>query len=310
MIVAYIDAYRDRFGVEPICRVLTEHDMPIAPSTYYAHRAQRWVSQAEWDDAHMANRLVDIWTANRRLYGADKLWTAALDDGLDLGRDQVARLMRIAGIEGVRRGRHRTKTTVRDPKAPRHPDLVRRNWGAPVRPDQWWAADFTYVWTLAGFVYVSFVVDVFSRRILGWRVSTSRTTALVLSALEQALFTRRRHDSRFVSTGLVHHSDAGSQYTAVTFTEALVEAGMAPSVGTVGDALDNALVEAAIGLYKTELIELDSTRSWSGAAEVERETASWVQWYNHTRIHLSIARMPPVRYEAVWAGSSRPAETA
>jgi len=289
--------------------VLTEHDVPIAPSTYYAHQAQGLVSQADWDDAHLANRLLDIWSTNRSLYGAEKLWTAALDGGIHIGRDQVARLMAILGIEGVRRGKHKTVTTVADPKAGRHPDLIRRAWGAPTRPDQWWVADFTYVWTLAGFVYVSFVTDVFSRRILGWRVSTSKTTALVLSALEQALFTRRRHNSRFSSAGLVHHSDAGSQYTAISFTDALIEAGMAPSIGTVGDALDNALQESTIGLYKTELIDHDRSRSWSGAAEVERETAGWVHWYNETRIHLSIGRMSPVRYEAGWA-ASRPAQIA
>jgi transposase InsO family protein len=288
--------------------VLSEHDMPIAPSTYYAHRARGLVSQADWDDAHLANRLLDLWKANRSLYGAEKLWAAALDDGLRIGRDQVARLMGIVGIEGVRRGRRRTRTTVRDPNGARHPDLIRRAWSTPTRPDQWWVADFTHVWTLAGFVYVSFVTDVFSRRILGWRVSTSKTTALVLSALEQALFTRRRHNSRFTSTGLVHHSDAGSQYTAIVFTEALIEAGMAPSIGTVGDALDNALQESTIGLYKTELIDHDRT-TWTGAAEVERETASWVHWYNHTRIHLSIGRRSPVRHEQAWA-ASRPAKTA
>ncbi len=283
--------------------------MAIAPSTYYAHKACGFVSQADWDDAHVANQLYDIWKTNCRLYGAEKLWTAALDDGLGVGRDQVARLMGIIGIEGVRRGKHQTKTTVSDLKAPRHPDLIKRNWGAPTRPDQWWVADFTYVWTLAGFVYVSLVTDVFSRRILDWRVSTSKTTSLVLSALEQALFTRRRHNSRFTSTGLVHHSDAGSQYTSVTFTEALIDAGIAPSIGTVGDALDNALQESTIGLYKAELIEHERTRSWSGAAEVERETASYVHWFNETRIHLSIGRMSPVRYETLWA-TSHPAATA
>jgi len=235
------------------------------------------------------------------------LWTAALDGGLLVGRDQVARLMAMLGIEGVRRGKHKTVTTVRDPKADRHPDLIKRAWGAPTRPDVWWVADFTYVWTLAGFVYVSFVTDVFSRRILGWRVSTSKTTDLVLSALEQALFTRRRHDARFSARGVVHHSDAGSQYTAISFTEALIATGMAPSIGTVGDALDNALQESTIGLYKTELIEHDRTTSWSGAAEVERETAGWVHWYNTTRIHLSIGRMSPVRYEALWAVSPQAA---
>ena len=281
--------------------------MAIAPSTYYAHRAQGWVSEADWDDAQMANRLLGIWRANRRLYGAEKLWTAALDGGIHIGRDQVARLMGILGIEGVRRGHHNTVTTRRDPKAPRHPDLIKRNWKAPVRPDQWWVADFTYVWTLAGFVYVSFVTDVYSRRILGWRVSRTKTTALVLSALEQALFTRRRHDARFNSTGVVHHSDAGSQYTAISFTEALVEAGIAPSIGTVGDALDNALMESTIGLYKTELIDHDRVRSWAGAPEVERETASWVHWYNQARIHHSIGRMSPIRYELVWAERQQPA---
>jgi transposase InsO family protein len=284
--------------------------MPIAPSTYYAHRAQGLVSEADWGDAHMANRLFDIWRANRSLYGAEKLWTAALDGGIRVGRDQVGRLMAIVGIEGVRRGHHKTITTVRDRKAPRHPDLIKRAWGTPTRPDQWWVADFTYVWTLAGFVYVSFVTDVYSRRILGWRVSTAKTTDLVLSALEQALFTRRRHDAHFSSEGLVHHSDAGSQYTAISFTEALIDAGMAPSIGTVGDALDNALQESTIGLYKTELIDHDRTASWSGAAEVEAETAGWVHWYNATRVHLSIGRMSPLCYEAAWAAKDLSGEPA
>lgn len=296
MIVDYIDAHCDRFGVEPICRVLTEHDVAIAPSTFYAHRSQP-VSDADLDDAYMANAALDVWRANRSLYGADKLATAMRKAGYDVGRDQVARLMRIVGIEGVRRGRHHTVTTRRDPAAARHPDLIRRAWKTPTRPDQWWVADFTYVWTLEGFVYTSFVTDVYSRRILGWRVSSSKATPLVMSALEQALFTRRRHDTRFTSKGLVFHSDAGSQYTAISFTEALLAAGIAPSIGTVGDALDNALMESTIGLYKTELIEHDRTRSWSGRAEVERETASWVHWYNTTRIHHSIAKMSPIEFE-------------
>ncbi len=240
MIVDYIDAYRDRFGVEPICRVLTEHELAIAPSTYWAHKS-RPVSDADWGDARMANVALDCWRANRSLYGGDKLATAMRNAGFDVGRDQVARLMRILGIEGVRRGKHHTVTTRRDPAAARHPDLIKRKWSTPTRPDQWWVADFTYVWTLAGFVYTSFVTDVCSRRILGWRVSASKATPLVMSALEQALFTRLRHDVRFTSNGLVFHSDAGSQYTALSFTEALIDAGIAPSIGTVGDALDNAL---------------------------------------------------------------------
>jgi IS30 family transposase len=190
--------------------VLSEHDLPIAPSTYHAHKAQP-VSDADLADAWMANTMLDVWRANRSLYGSDKLWTVMQKAGHHVGRDQVARLMKILGIEGVTRGKHRTVTTRRDPVGVRHPDLVKRAWSTPTRPDQWWVADFTYVWTLAGFAYVSFVTDVFSRRILGWRVSMSKATPLVMSALEQALFTRRRQDARFSSNGLVFHSDAGSQ---------------------------------------------------------------------------------------------------
>lgn len=296
MIVDYIDTFRDRFGVEPICRVLTEHEMPIAPSTYYAHQATP-VSDADWADAHMANAAFDTWRANRSVYGADKLATAMRKAGHDVGRDHVGRLMGIVGIEGVVRGKHKAVTTIRDPKAARHPDLIHRAWSTPTRLDQWWVADFTYVWTLEGFVYTSFVTDVCSRRILGWRVTSSKATPLVMSALEQALFTRRRTDARFTSKGLVFHSDAGSQYTAISFTEALIEAGIAPSIGTVGDALDNALMESTIGLYKTELIEHDRHRSWTGRAEVEAETASWVHWFNTTRIHHSIGKQSPVEFE-------------
>ena len=276
--------------------MLTEYDVAIAPSTYHAHKACP-VTQADWDDAHMANVALEVWRANRSLYGADKLATAMGNAGYIVGRDQVARLMKIVGIEGVRRDNHRTITTRPNPDAARHPDLINRAWNTPTRPDMWWVADFTYVWTLAGFVYVSFVTDVFSRRILGWRVSADRTTALVMAALEQALFTRRRHDARFTSAGLVFHSDAGSQYTAISFTEALLDAGIAPSIGTVGDALDNALMESTIGLYKTELINHDRARSWSGRAEVERETAAYVHWFNATRIHHSIGKLSPIQFE-------------
>ena len=207
MIVVYIDVYRDRFGVEPICRVLSEHGMQIAPSTYYAALARR-VSAADLADAYLVNALVDLFRANRRVYGVRKLWHQMRRAGHDVGRDQVGRLMRIAGIEGVTRGKHTTTTTKRgEQSAARHPDLVDRAWGTPTRPDSWWVADFTYVWTLAGFCYVALLTDVYSRRILGWRVTTSKTTPLVMSTLEQALFTRRRTDSRFTPTGLVHHSD-------------------------------------------------------------------------------------------------------
>lgn len=296
MIVAYIDGHRARFGVEPICRVLSEHGMQIAPSTYYAALKTR-VSLSDLADAYLVNALVDLYRANRSVYGCRKLWHQLRRGGHQVGRDQVGRLMGIAGIVGVVRGKHTTVTTSPgSASAPRHPDLIKRAWTTPTSPDQWWVADFTYVWTLAGFCYVALLTDVYSRRILGWRVTTSKSTPLVMSVLEQALFTRRRADSRFTATGLVHHSDAGSQYTSIAFTDALIAAGIAGSIGTVGDALDNALMESTIGLYKTELIDRHD-RSWTGRAEVERETASWVHWYNTTRLHSSINYQPPVEYE-------------
>ena len=210
--IAYIREYADRFGVEPICAVLAEHEITIAPSTYWAHAKRGFgPTNAELDDAYAANELFDLWVANRRLYGRRKLWKTAHRAGKPWGRDQVERLMKILGVDGVRRGKRHTITTQADPKAPRHPDHIKRQWGAPTAPDTWWVADFTYVWTPNGFCYVSFVTDVFSRRILGWRVTTSKTTPLVLSALEGAMATRRRSSFEFTTDGLLHHSDAGSQ---------------------------------------------------------------------------------------------------
>jgi hypothetical protein len=210
MIVDYIDSHRESFGVEPICQVLAEAGIPIAPSTYYARR-QEPVSAAELIDAYLANALVDLHRTNWGVYGARKLWHASRRAGHDAGRDQVARLMAVTGIVGTVRGKHRTVTTRRDETAARHPDLVRRGWSAPTGCDQLWVADFSYVWTLAGFCYVAFVVDVFSRRILGWRVTTTKHTGLVTDALRQALQVRRRSQDAWVPAGLIHHSDAGSQ---------------------------------------------------------------------------------------------------
>ncbi|MGJ0205189.1 IS3 family transposase [Leucobacter sp. gxy201] len=210
--IDYVREHRERFGVEPILTVLAEHGIGVAPSTYYAHAARGFgPSSRDLDEAYVANALYDLWKRNRRLYGRRKLWRAAWRAGMEIGRDRVERLMRLAGISGIRRGRRRIVTTVSDPKVARHPDHVQRQWSWPSRPDQWWVADFTYVWTTAGFCYVSFITDVFSRSILGWRVMTSKTTTLVLSALEQSLFTRRRTNVGFTTTGLLHHSDAGSQ---------------------------------------------------------------------------------------------------
>lgn len=213
-----------------------------------------------------------------------------------MGRDRVGRLMRSAGLAGVVRGVHRTVTTASDRSAARHPDLVNRGWNVTV-PDRVWVADFTYVWTWAGFCYVSFITDVASRRILGWKVSASKETSLVSGALDQALFTRRRGTVKFTTRGLVHHSDAGSQYTSIALTEQLAGAGIAGSIGTVGDALDNALMESTIGLYKSELIHAGGDRSWASRQAVETATASWVHWFNSQRIHSSIAYRTPIEYE-------------
>lgn len=295
MIVDYIESHRDRFGVEPICAVLCEHGVSIAPSTYYQRRVQP-VSGAELEDAYLANALVTLWAENWGVYGARKLWKAAQIAGIDVGRDQVARLMALAGIRGVVRGRHSTITTRADRSVPRHPDLVGRSWDAPTTIDELWVADFSYVWTLSGFVYVAFVVDVYSRRILGWRVSSSMRTQLVLDAFRQARHTRHRGEVSWTPTGLVHHSDAGSQFTSVAFTAELLEAGIAGSIGTVGDALDNALCESTIGLFKTEAID-DGGPTWVDRSAVEWQVARWVHWYNTARLHSSIDYLPPVAFE-------------
>jgi putative transposase len=281
--------------------VLSEHGVRIVPSTFYKWLACP-ISPAQLEEAYLVNEIVDLYRKNKWVYGVRKMWRAARRAGLRLGRDQVGRLMRIAGIQGVRRGVHHTRTTTRDERAPRHPDLVKRGWKTPNRPDAIWVADFTYVWTGCGFCYTSFITDVYSRRILGWKTSSSKSADLVTGALQQALATRRRASSEFTANGLIHHSDAGSQYTALAFTEELAEAGIAGSIGTVGDALDNALMESTIGLYKTELIlPYASTRNWTGAREVERETAEWVRWYNNERIHSSIDYMTPVEWEVMYS---------
>lgn len=305
----YVHSYRDRFGVEPILTVLNQHDMGIAPSTYYAHAARDFApTEAELTEAYLVNRLFDLWVKNRRVYGRRKLWKAALRAGYDIGRDQVERLMKIAGITGIRRGKRMRTTVPATGEVPRHADYIERHWDLPWRPDQWWIADLTYVWTTAGFCYVSFVTDVFSRRILGWRVWTSMKTELVTSALNQALFTRRRTDATFTSQGLVHHSDAGSQYLSLAFSDELHKAGIVGSIGTVGDALDNAVMESTIGLFKTEVID-NERRTWTSWRQVEAAVASWVTWYNHERLHSSIGDVPPAEYEQTYHGLTHAADT-
>jgi putative transposase len=290
VIVGFIDEHRDEFGVEPICRVLQ-----VAPSTYYTAKS-RQLSARALRDAVMVQVLMVLWVANRKVYGAHKLWKAARRAGHDIGRDQVARLMRQMGIEGVSRQRRKVFTTRADPDAVRAPDLVNRDFRAD-RPDALWVTDLTYVPTRSGMAYVCFIVDAFSRMIVGWRVASHMRTDMVLDALEMAR--RSRGNRRLV--GLVAHSDAGSQFTSVRFTERLDEIGARPSIGTVADSYDNALAETVNGLYKTECVYgPDAPRPWDDVGDLELATLSWVHWFNHERLHGHCGDRPPVEFEAAW----------
>lgn len=275
--------------------MLTEHGCKIAPSTYYAATG-REPSRREVSDASMTEVIKRVHADNFSVYGVHKMWRKLVREGHEVGRDRVARLMRAAGLRGVIRGGHKTFTTHRDDTAARFPDRVGRQWDTGVT-DRIWVADFTYVWTYAGFCYVSFVTDAASRRILGWKATMSKEAPLVTDALEQALSLRRRTNTEFTATGLIHHSDAGSQYTSVKLTEHLVAAGMAGSIGTVGDAYDNALMESTIGLYKTELIDFDRYTTWKSRQHVETATARWVAWFNADRLHSSLGDIPPNEWE-------------
>jgi putative transposase len=294
VIVDYIDAHRDRHGVEPICRVLAEHGCQIAPSTYYAAKT-RPPSPRAVRDAAMIPILVALWAANYRVYGAHKLWKAARRAGHDIGRDQVARLMRAAGIAGVRRLK-RVRTTRPDDTAARHPDLVKRDFTATA-PNQLWVTDLTYVSTWAGVAYVCFIVDAFSRMIVGWRVAGHMRTDMVLDAVDMARWQRGAHIA-----GLRCHSDAGSQFTSVRWGERLAELGAVPSIGSVGDSYDNALAETVNGLYKTELIRgpAQQSRPWKAIDDVELATLGWVHWHNTERLHGHCADLPPIEFEAAF----------
>ena len=282
--VRFIDEHRAEYGVEPICDVL-----PIAPSTYYSSKT-RPPSARAIRDAVMLPILLALWVANRKVYGAHKLWKAARRAGHDIGRDQTARLMRQAGIAGVTR-RRRVRTTVRDDQATRSPDLVARDFTAD-RPNRLWVTDLTYVPTWAGMAYVCFIVDAFSRRIVGWRVASHMRTEMVLDALEMARWSRGTR-----LEGLVTHSDAGSQFTSIRYGERLAEIGAVPSIGTVGDSYDNALAETVIGLYKTELIYGPDQGPWRSIEAVELATLEWVHWFNTERLYGYLGDIPPVEYE-------------
>ena len=288
--VACIDQHRDTYGVEPICAVL-----PIAPSTYFRRKAHQQApetrsARAQRDDA-LRTAIQRVWDEHQQVYGPRKVWRQLRREGVRVARCTVERLMRDMGLRGAVRGRAWTITTQSDPAAARPTDLVERQFTA-TRPNQLWVADFTYVATWRGFVYVAFVIDVFARRIVGWRVAASLRTDFVLDALEHAIYDRRGAGV----DGLVHHSDRGSQYLAVRYTDRLTEAGIEPSVGSRGDSYDNALAESIIGLFKTEVIQ--RLGPWRHLEAVEFATLEWVAWFNTRRLLEPIGYVPPAEYEA------------
>ncbi|MFE1027108.1 IS3 family transposase [Streptomyces sp. NPDC058818] len=299
-LVAFIDAHRQVFGVEPICRVLTSHGLKIATSTYYAAK-NRAPSARSVRDAELKTQISRVHTDNFSVYGVRKVWRQLHREGIPVARCTVARLMRDLGLEGARRGK-KVRTTIRDDGQDRAGDLLRRDFTAS-RPNERWVADFTYVATWSGIVYVAFVVDVFSRTIVGWSAATSKRAKLVLDALDMALWRRDRAGTP-AGPGLVHHSDAGSQYTSFAFTAHLLEAGIDASIGTVGDALENALMESQIGLYATELIK--PRKPWHGLADVELDTAEWVDWFNNQRLHSAIGDVPPHEHETNYYAQHQP----
>jgi putative transposase len=287
--VSFIDEHRNEHGVEPICR-----ELPIAPSTYYEQKAREVDSSRlparAVRDAELREEIERVWKENFGAYGARKVWRQLVREKNDVARCTVERLMRKMGLQGIVRGRKR-KTTFPDEAAPRPADLVERQFTAE-RPNQLWVADITYVATWVGFVYVAFVTDVFSRRIVGWRVANSLRSDLALDALEQALHVRSD------LAGLVHHSDRGVQYLSIRYTERLAEMGIECSVGTKGDSYDNALAETIIGLYKAELIRPNGP--WRSLEEVEFATLEWVDWFNHRRLLEPIGYVPPAEFEAMY----------
>jgi len=286
---SFIDEHRAQYGVEPICKQL-----PIAPSVYYEFKARQAdperCSARSRRDAVLAGQIRRVHESNFRVYGARKVWRQLRREKVTVARCTVERLMRSLGLQGVVRGK-RCRTTIADERAQRPADLVNRDFKAQ-RPNQLWVADFTYVATWSGFVYVAFVIDVFARRIIGWRVARSMHTELVLDALEQALW------SRCPGKGVVHHSDRGSQYLSIRYTERLAEMGVEPSVGSVSDSYDNALAETIIGLFKTEVIH--HRGPWRHLEAVEYATLEWVDWFNHRRLLEPIGNVPPAELEMAY----------
>lgn len=285
--VEFIDHHREEYGVEPICAQL-----PIAPSTYYAQKARErdpaLLPARAQRDAALVPAIQEAWKASTRRYGAKKVWKELRRSGWAVARCTVERLYRGLGLRGVVRGRSAT-TTIPEPLAHRAEDLVQRDFTA-TRPNELWVSDLTYVATWRGFVYVAFVTDAFSRHIVGWRASRSLRTDLALDALEQALY------DRDLDGPLIHHSDRGSQYLAIRYTDRLLDAGIEPSVGSRGDAYDNALAETINGLYKAEVIHHQGP--WKGLENVEYATLEWVAWYNSQRLMEPLGYVPPAEFEA------------
>jgi transposase InsO family protein len=293
--IAYIDAHRDRFGVEPICELL-----PIAPSTYHAAK-RRPPSARALRDEELKAEIARVHAEHFGVYGARKVWRQLGREGVTVARCTVERLMRELHLQGVRRGKAR-RTTTPDGTTARPADLVDRDFSAQ-RPNQLWVADLTYVATWSGFVYVAFIIDAFSRFLVGWQASRSLRTDLALDALEMAIWRRQAQ-----LDGLVHHSDRGSQYLSVRYTQRLADAGAACSVGSRGDSFDNALAETIIGLYKTELVRRRGP--WKGLDEVEYATLEWVDWFNHRRLLEPIGHLPPAEFEAAHHPREDPSHTA
>ena len=279
----YIGAHRDRFGVEPICQTLQ-----VAPSTYYAARSRR-PSSRRVRDVELKLDVTRVHRDNFGVYGVEKVWRQLLREGVQVGRDRVARLMHDLGLAGAVRGK-KARTTLPADVAARPADLVERAFSAPA-PNRLWVADLTYVSTWSGFTYTAFIVDAFSRAIVGWRVATSLRADLALDALEMAIWARQPT----ADDALIHHSDRGVQYLAIRYTERLAEEGAVTSVGSRGDSYDNALAETVMGLYKTELIRRRGP--WRTSEQVELATAAWVDWWNWRRLHSAASNLPPMEFE-------------
>jgi len=290
VIVDYIDAHRDQHGVEPICRVLSEAGTPIAPSTYYAAKA-RPPSARSASDATTTALIKEVHAENYGVYGVRKVHAELNRQGHRVARCTVHRLMRLAGLRGISRSKG-PRTTVPGAGPDTRPDLLERHFAAAA-PDRVWVADITYCRTFAGWVYAAFVVDVFSRRVVGWQLSTSLRTDLALDALEMGLWTRAHagHDT----TGVIAHSDKGVQYLAVRYTQRLAEAGAVASVGSTGDSYDNALAEAFNSLFKAELVR--NKGPWKSIDDLEIAVAEYIDWFNHRRLHGEIGLIPPVEHE-------------